>query len=87
MVRKIIKNLNSLNSLSNKIILYGSIVSLMLCCLGIVTITYNNTIANQIKIHELGSSMIYTAIVLFSQMVIGGIIIDFLSNVIHNNDE
>ena len=87
MVKKIIKNLNSLNPLSNKIILYGSIIALILCSAGITIMAYNNIIANQISLYKIGSSMIYNSIVLFAQMVIGGLVIDFFSNMINNSDD
>lgn len=87
MVKKIITNLNSLNPMSNKIVLYGSVIALMLCVTGVGIIAYNNIIANQINLYKIGTSMIYNSIVLFAQMVIGGIVIDFFSNMMNNNDD
>lgn len=82
MVNKIVERLNSINKFSSNIIRVGCFVSFLLCVSGLVLINYNTTSLHTVSIYVIGSSMVYTSIILFSQTVIGGLIIDFLGNVI-----
>jgi hypothetical protein len=85
MVGKIVKKLNSFNSFSGNIIKVGCLISFVLCIMGLIIINYNNFIGESIKLNTIGSSLIYTAILLFTQTVIGGLLIDLFGNVISGN--
>ena len=86
MVSNIVNKLNSINSFSKKIIVVASIVSLILCIAGTGIITYNTNTNSNMMLHTIGSTMIYTSIVLFAQFVIGSLIIDFINTLINNKD-
>lgn len=86
MVNNIVNKLNSINSYSKKIIIVISIVSFTLCIGGIAVITYNANNNSTLILNSIGSSMIYTAIVLFAQFVIGSLAIDFVNALINKNE-
>lgn len=87
MFNKIIEKLNSVNKFSQKIIITGAIISLALCIIGIGIVTYNENFIKQISLYTLGTSLIYSAITLFSQFTIGGLAIDLVGNVLKNRDD
>lgn len=87
MMNKIVKSLNSVNSFSKRIIVTGSLIALFLCIAGMILIGYNTIISQKVQLYTLGSTMIQTAIVLFVQIVIGGLIIDFFSNMVNNHND
>lgn len=86
MVSNIVNKLNSINSFSKKIIVVASVVSLILCVTGTGIITYNSNTSSTMMLHTIGSTMIYTSIVLFAQFVIGSLVIDFVNTLINNKD-
>ena len=86
MVNNIVNKLNSINSFSKKIIVVASIVSLFLCVAGTGIITYNANTNSTMMLHTIGSTMIYTSIILFAQFVIGSLAIDFVNTLINNKD-
>lgn len=86
MVNKIVSHLNSINNFSKKIIVFTSIISFALCACGIGIIFYDASIGSTIMLHTIGSTFIYTAIVLFAQFVVGSLIIDFFSAVINQDN-
>lgn len=81
---KIVNSLNSINSYSKKIIVVASILSLILCVAGTCVIAFNSN--DSLSIHKIGSSMIYTSITLFVELIIGSLVIDFFRAIIENND-
>lgn len=83
---KIIKSLNSINSFSKKIILFGCIPVLCFCLIGAGIITYNNFFVNEVALYDIGASMVQTSTVLFAQIVIGALVIDWFNAIIQNND-
>ncbi len=85
MVNKIVSHLNSINNFSKKIIVFTSIISFVLCACGIGIIFYDASIGSTILLHTIGSTFIYTAIVLFAQFVIGSLVIDFFSAIINSD--
>lgn len=88
MVNMIVSKLNSINSFSKNIIVYTSIISSVLCMSGVVIILYNMLAEfSKVSLHTLGSTLIYSSIMLFSQFVIGSLIIDFFNTVISNHDD
>lgn len=87
MVGKIVESLNKVNSFSKNIIKVGCYISLFLCVAGMILVSYNRIVNQEIGTYTLGSTMIYTAAVFFAQMVIGGLIIDFFGTVIGNHDD
>lgn len=87
MMSKIVNSLNSVNKFSKKIIITGSWIALFLCVAGMILVGYNNIISQKVQLYTIGSTMIQTAIVLFAQIVIGGLIIDFFGNMISNHDD
>ena len=87
MFNKIIEKLNSVNKFSKNIILVGSIISIALCMIGLAVVTYNENVIQKISLYTIGSSLIYSAIILFSEFTIGGLVIDLASNVIKNGDD
>ena len=87
MFNKIIENLNSVNKFSKKVIIFGAIVSIALCIAGIGIVAYNENVIQKISLYTIGSSLIYSAIILFSEFTIGGLVIDLANNVIKNNDD
>ena len=72
---------------SKKIIISASIISLILCVIGTGIITYNANNEQVMSLHTLGSSMIYTSIILFAQFIIGSLVIDLFNAIINNNDD
>lgn len=87
MMSKIVNRLNSINDFSKKIIVWSSIVSLILCTCGIGIIIYNVNTVSTLSLHTIGSSLIHASIILFSQFVIGSLVIDFLGAVINSHDD
>ncbi len=87
MFKKVIEKLNSVNSFSRKVIISGSIISLALCMIGLGVVTYNENVIHQISVYTIGTSLIYSAITLFSQFTIGGLAIDFANNIIKNHND
>lgn len=83
---KIFKSLNAINQFSKKIIFYGSLFVLALCSIGAGIIIYNSLVLQEVALYELGSSMIQTSCVVFAQVVIGGLLIDFFHTVFQNNN-
>lgn len=87
MFNKIIEKLNSINKFSKHIIIAGSLVSIALCILGISLVAYNENVLQKISLYTLGTSLVYSAITLFSEFTIGGLVIDVANNVIKNHDD
>ncbi|MBQ9267649.1 MAG: hypothetical protein IJ217_05175 [Clostridia bacterium] len=87
MMGKIVKSLNSVNSFSKNIIMTGCYISLFLCMVGILLVGYNNFVRQEVELYNVGSTMIYTAGVLFANVTIGGLIIDFFNTMVNNNDD
>lgn len=87
MVSKIVSHLNSINSFSKNIIIYISIISFALCALGLGIIAYDSIVGSTVVLHTLGSTFIYTAIVLFVQFIIGSLVIDFFGALISSHDD
>ena len=85
MVGKIVNHLNSINNFSKKIIVFTSIISFVLCACGVGVILYDASIGSTITLHTIGSTFIYTAIVLFAQFVVGSLVIDFFKAVIDSD--
>lgn len=83
---KIFKSLNSINSFSRKIIFYGCLIVLAFCIVGAGIIAYNSLVTREVSLYELGSSMIHTSTVMFAQVVIGALVIDWFNTMIQNND-
>ena len=83
---KIFKSLNSINSFSRKIIFFGCIVVLAFCIIGACIITYNNLAVQEVALYQLGSNMIQTSTVVFAQVIIGALVIDWFNTMIQNND-
>ena len=77
MIHKVFERLNSINNFSKKVIKWGCLFSFLMCACGIVVIAYNQIYLNKIAVYNIGSTLIYTAIVSFAQFVIGGLLIDF----------
>jgi hypothetical protein len=87
MVSKIVNRLNSINSFSKNIIIYGSIISCTLCLSGVSVILYNVLSEfSKVSLHTLGSNLIHSAIVLFAQFVVGSLIIDFFNAVLSDEN-
>lgn len=87
MFGKVIEKLNSVNKFSKNIIVTGAIISIALCIIGVGIVTYNENFIQKISLYTIGSSLIYSAITLFSEFTIGGLVIDLANNVIKNGDE
>lgn len=83
---KIFKSLNSINNFSRKIIFFGCIPVLCFCLIGAGIITYNNFFTNEVALYEIGANMVQTSTVLFAQVVIGALVIDWFNAIIQNND-
>ena len=83
---KIIKSLNSINNFSRKIIFYGCLIVLFFCIVGAGIIAYNSFVTQEVALYALGSSMIHTSTVMFAQVVIGALVIDWFNTIIQNND-
>lgn len=83
---KIFKSLNSINSFSQKIIFYGCIFVIAFCIVGAGIIAYNNFFVQEVALYEIGSNMVQTSTVLFAQVVIGALVIDWFNTIIQNND-
>ena len=87
MMSKIVNRLNSINEYSKKIIICSSMISLLLCSVGVGIIIYNSAVLQTMSMYAIGSSLIHAAIILFSQFTIGSLVIDFLNAVIHTDDD
>ena len=86
MVRKIFERLNSMNNFSKNIIKYGSLFSLVMCTIGVGIIGYNSLYTNKISTYNIGSTMVYTSIVVFAQIVVGSLLIDFFGTLLSNHE-
>lgn len=86
MLKKIFERLNSINSFSKKIIIWGCAFSLILCLMGVAIIEYNNFNLNQFSTYNVGSTMVYTSIVMFAQIIVGSLLIDFFGTLISNHE-
>lgn len=86
MISKVINSLNSINSFSKKFIIFSCIPVLMLCIAGIGVVAYNNSFTQEVNLHLIGSSMISTSCVVFAQIVIAALIMDFLNTLIQNHN-
>lgn len=86
MMGKIIKSLNSINSFSKKVIMIGSFPVFAMCIAGIVTIGYNAVVTQEFNLYRIGCSMISTSCVVFAQVVIASLIMDFINTMIQNRD-
>ena len=86
MLHKVCERLNSINSFSKKIIKYGCIFSFILCMMGATVVAYNQIALSKIALYNIGTSMVYTSIVAFSQFVIGGLLIDFFGVLLSNHE-
>ena len=82
MLHIIIEKLNSMNDFSKKIIKGGCTFSFILCAIGVAITVYNQIALNKIILHDIGTTMAYTAIVAFAQFVIGGLLIDFFGKLL-----
>jgi hypothetical protein len=87
MFNKIMEKLNSINKFSKHVIIAGSITSVALCIIGISLIAYNKNVLQTISMYTLGTSLVYSAITLFSEFTIGGLVIDVANNVIKNHND
>ena len=83
---KIFKCLNSINTFSKNIILYGCIIVLAVCIVGAFIIGHNSALVHEVALYKLGSGMIHTSTVVFAQIVIGALIIDWFNTMMKNND-
>ena len=83
---KIIKSLNSINNFSKKIIFFGCIIVLAFCLVGAGIIAYNSLTVQEFALYQIGTNMIQTSTVMFAQVVIGALIIDWFGHVIQDND-
>ena len=86
MMQKIFNRLNSMNKFSKNIIKWGSLFSFAMCISGLVIIEYNSMYLNKISTYNIGSTMVYTSIVSFAQIVIGSLLIDFFGTLLSNHE-
>ena len=49
-------------------------------------IAYNSLVTEEVALYQLGSNMIQTSTVVFAQVVIGALVIDWFNTIIQNND-
>lgn len=82
MLHKICEKLNSINNFSKKVIKGGCTFSFILCMMGVAVVAYNQILLSKIALYKIGTTMIYTSIVAFSQFVIGGLLIDFFGTLL-----
>lgn len=87
MFSKVMEKLNSVNQFSKKVIVAGAIVSMALCIIGIGIVTYNKNVIQTISLYSIGTSLIYSAIMLFSEFTVGGLVIDLANNVLKSHDD
>ena len=83
---RIFKALNSINGFSKKLILYGSAIVVGCCIVGISLIMYNHSFTNQVELYSIGSKLIQKSIVVFSQVVVAALVMDWFKNTFHNDD-
>lgn len=83
---KIFKSLNSINSFSKKVIIYGCMIVLIFCLIGACVIGYNSLVVHEVALYNIGSSLIHTSTIVFAQVIIGALIIDWFNAMIQNNN-
>ena len=76
---KLFKNLNSINTFSRNIIFYGCLIVLALCLVGACIIGYNSIVVHEVELYKIGSSIMHNSTIVFAQVVIGGLIIDWFN--------
>ncbi len=86
MIKKIFDRLNSLNKFSKNIIKYGSAFSFIMCTMGVCIIAYNSLYTYKVATYNIGSTMVYTSIVVFAQIVVGSLLIDFFGTLLSNHE-
>ena len=84
-MNKIFEKLNSISKFSKKVILFGAVLSAVLCLIGFSIVTYNKTVIQTISLYTIGTSLIYASIVLFSEFTIGGLAMELAGTVIKNH--
>ena len=87
MLKRIIDKLNSINNFSKRVIFAGAIISIALCIVGLGIVTYNENFLQKISMYTIGTSLIYSAITVFSQFTIGGLIIDIANSLFKNHSD
>ena len=85
MMNKIFEKLNSISKFSKKVIISGAILSACLCVVGFSIVTYNKQVIQTISLYTLGTSLIYSAIVVFSEFTIGGLAMELAGTVLKNH--
>ena len=83
---KIFNTLNSINNFSKKVLLFGSVFVISCCIIGISLIAYNHTFVNNVELYTIGSTLIQKSIVVFAQVTIGALVMDWLKNVFQDMD-
>ena len=86
-MNKIFEKLNSINKFSKKVIIAGAVISVALCLIGFSIVTYNNSVLQTISLYTIGTSMIYSAMTLFAEFTIGGLVMDLAGTVLKNHDD
>lgn len=86
MLHKIFERLNNMNHFSKNVIQGGCIFSFLLCMMGAGVIGYNQIALQKIAMYQIGTTMVYVAIVAFAQFVIGGLLIDFFGTLLSNHE-
>lgn len=80
-LEKIQKELKSINNISKSLIKYGSAFSVLLLALGSILLIVSGTIMNHDYTLELAAkSMIRNSTTVFAEVVIGGLLIDYVFN-------
>ena len=87
MFSKVIKELNSINKFSKNIIIVGSLLSFLLCLVGVGIVVYNNVLLGHISLYTMGTSLIHAAIILFTEFTIGGLAIDLANKFMQSHDD
>ena len=83
---KIFNTLNSINSFSKKLILFGSIFVVSCCIIGITLIAYNHTFVNEVELYTIGTTLIQKSTVAYAHVVIGALVMDWFKNAFQDND-
>ena len=77
-IKKIIIALDGLDKLPRKIIIFGSILSIIILFLGTVLFYISNDNLDYSNIHLISISLIKSSIIILAESIIGGLSMDYL---------
>ena len=80
-MNKIITSLNSINSFSKKMILYGCTVVLVACITSICLIAINTAFIHDISLYDIGVTLLQKFTRVFAYVIIAALVMDWFGKI------